>query len=173
QCVETSALDGEARGLAVPAVSDVARQPALARALQRSHHLALAQNLERAAVELDQVHVLGGQPLQAALDALEQCGGAPAGSGPTAGVAALCEEVVVPAALADRAADQDLAVLVALRGVYHVEACVERAVQQPGHRPGAHALITDLRAPETEHAGHHIGRTEPSPLHVSSIPRVE
>src|SRR5439155_9783710 len=135
------ALDGVACGLAVAAVADVARPAALARALEGRDHVTLAQLGQRAAVELDEIDVIGGQALEAALDAGEQRGRAPVGAARAAAVTALGEQVVLAPAIADGAADQDLAVLVALRRVDHVEAGVEGAAQQAPHRALAHALV--------------------------------
>ena len=121
-------------------------------------------------MELDQVEMIGGQPLQAALDALEQRGRAPVGPAPAAAVATLGEQVEVAPAAADGAANEDLAVLVALRGVHHVEARVEGAAQQAAYRALAHALIADLRAAKAEHAGHHVGGAEPPSFHWVGAP---
>src|SRR5262249_55511450 len=84
-----------------------------------------------------------------------------------AGVPALGEEVHLVPARAEGLADEDLAVLVALGGIDHVEAVVERAAEQPLHRPEARALVTDLRAPEAEDADLHVGSTQPPLLHRS------
>src|SRR2546425_9953760 len=114
---------------------------------------------------------MGGHPLRAALDAFERRGGPPVGAAPAAAVAALGEHVIVATARADGAADEDLAVLVALRGVHHVEAGVERAAQQAPDRALAHPLVADLRAAEAEHADHQVGGAELPSLHGLSIPR--
>jgi hypothetical protein len=165
--VEVPALDRVARCLAVAAVADISRQAALARLRERSDDVALAELVPRAAVELDQVEVVGGEALEAPLDAGQERGGAPVPPAPAAAVAALGEEVELAAPRANGTADELFAVLVALGGVDHVEPGVERAVQEPGDSAPAHALVADLRASESENARHHVGATEPASLHVS------
>ena len=136
--------------------------------LQRRNDVALAQLGERAAVELDEVEVVGAQALAAALDAGQQRLRPPVGAAPAAGVTALGEQMDVAAAPADGLADQLLAVLVALGRVDDVEAGVERAAEQALHRADAGPLVADLRAAEAEHAGHDVGPAEPATLHRSA-----
>src|SRR5438309_1501153 len=167
QRVEAPALDGVARRLAVAAVADVSRQAALARPLESADDVALAQLFARAAVELDQVEVIGGQALDAPLDAGEERLGPPVSPAPAAAMAALGEEVELAAPRGDGAADELLAVLVALGGVDDVEPGVEGAAQEAADSPAAHALVADLRAPEAQDAHHHVGAAEPASLHVS------
>src|SRR5205807_2043154 len=118
-----------------------------------------------AAVQLDQIDVVGREAAQAALDAGQEWRAPPVGARPAAGVPALREQRDVPASGSERLADQALAVVVALRGVDHVQPGVERAPEQPRDRAGAHALIPDLRAAEAEHARHDVGAAEPTLLH--------
>src|SRR6185503_19619046 len=89
----------------------------------------------------------------------------PVGARPAAGVPAFREQRNVSAASPDRFADEALAVVVALRGVDHVQAGVERAAEQPRHRPRADALIADLGAAEAEHARDDVRSSEPALLH--------
>src|SRR5438552_3642650 len=163
--VEPPAFDGVARGFAVAAVADVARPAALASLLQRLDGLALSKLGERAAVELDEIDVVGIEAAQAPLDAGQQRRTAPVGARPAAGVPTLREEPDVLPPGTDRLADQALAVVVALRGVDHVETGVERASEQPRDRPRAYALIADLGSAESEHARHDVRPAEPALLH--------
>src|SRR6185436_205711 len=158
------ALDGVARRRAVAAVADVAREAALARLLEGLDDLTLAERFERAAVELDEVDVVGRQALEAPLDARQQRSTPPVRARPAAGVAALGEQIELAAPRADRLADQDLAVVVALGRVDHVEPGVERTTEEPADGPAAHALIADLGATEAQHARHHVGLAEPALL---------
>ena len=70
--VETAALDRVARRLAVAAVADVPGPALLARPLERADRVALLKLGERAAVELDQIEVVGREPAQAPLDARQE-----------------------------------------------------------------------------------------------------
>ena len=80
--------------------------------------------------------MVGREALQAPLDARAERSRPPVGARPAAGVPALGEEVDTSRRrAADRLADQLLAVVVALRGVDHVEAGVERAAEQARDRP--------------------------------------
>src|SRR5262249_38506366 len=150
--VEAPALDGVARRLAVAAVADVAGEAALSRALERLDRFALLQHGERAAVELDEVDVLGRKPAQAALDAGQERRAPPGGPRPAAGVPALREQRDLAAAGAERLADEALAVVVALGRVDHAQPGVERLAEQPCDRSGAHPLVADLGAAEAEDA---------------------
>src|SRR5262249_40175280 len=69
QRVESAALDRVAGRRAVTTVPDRSGQAALACTLERLDGVALLELGERAAVELDQIHVIGEEALQAALDA--------------------------------------------------------------------------------------------------------
>src|SRR5207244_2619743 len=160
-------LDRIARRLAVAAVADVPREAPLTRLLERADRVTPPELGERAAVELDEVEVVGREAAQAALDAGEERGGPPVLARPAAGVAALGEQVALAPPPADGPADEGLAVLVALGRVNHVEAGVQRAAEEPYDRAAAHALVTDLRAPEAEDARHHVGLAEPAPIHTS------
>src|SRR5207253_70666 len=137
----------------------------LASLLQRLDGLALSKLGERAAVELDEIDVVGLEAAQAPLDAGQQRRTAPVGARPAAGVPTLREEPDVLPPGTDRLADQALAVVVALRGVDHVQTGVERASEQPRDRPRAHALIADLGSAESEHARHDVRPAEPALLH--------
>src|SRR5262249_14147426 len=164
QRVEAPALDRVARRRTIAAVADVAREAALARLLQGLDDLALAERLERAAVELDEIDVAGRQALEASLDAGQQRTPPPVRARPAAGVAALAEQIELAAPRADRLADQDLAVVVALGRVDHVEPGVERTAEEPADGPAAHALVADLGATEAQHARHHVSPAEPALL---------
>src|SRR5262249_11547660 len=152
------------RGFTVAAVADVAREAALARLLERGDDVAPAKLGQRAAVELDQVEMIGAEALQTALDALEERLRPPVGA-PAGAVAALSEEVDSTPTAAHRLPDQDLAVVVALGGVDDVQAGIERAAQEARHRGARRVLIADLGAAEAEHAHDHVGVAESSPLH--------
>src|SRR2546421_8185690 len=112
--VEAAGLDRIARRLAVAAVADVPREAPLARLLESADRVAPPELGERAAVELDEVDVVGREAAQAALDAGEERGGPPVLAREAAGVAALGEEVALAPPPADGAADEGLAVLVTL-----------------------------------------------------------
>src|SRR5204863_8517076 len=105
--VEASTLDRVTRRCAVTAVADVARPAALARPLEGLDRLALAEMVERAAVELNEIDVVGGQTLQAALDAGEQWSPTPVGASPAGGVATFGEQIKLVPSSADGLADQD------------------------------------------------------------------
>src|SRR6267378_3037619 len=87
---------------------------------------------------------------------------------PAGAVADLGEEMELAAPAAHRAADERLAVGVALGGVDHVQAGVERGVEQPGRGALAHALVADPAAAEAERGDLQVGASEPPPLHHSS-----
>src|SRR5438034_5282953 len=123
--------------------------------------------VERAAVELDEVDVVGGQAPQAALDAGEQWSPTPVGASPAAGVATFGEQIKLVPSSADGLADQDLAVLVALGGVDRVQTSVEGAAEQAGDGTRAHALVSDLGAAEAEHARDDVGAAETAALQRS------
>ena len=170
QRVEGAAFDGIARRLPVAAIADVPRLAGRPRLLERLDDVALLKLGERAAMELDQVDVIGSEALQAPLDALPQRRRPPLAAPPALAVPALGEEVVVGPARADRASDQLLTVLVAFRRVDHVEPGVERRAQQALDGPPASALVADLRAPEAEHAHVHVRLAEPPALHANLPP---
>src|SRR5262249_37723901 len=121
----------------------------------------------RAAVELDQVEVVGAESFQAALDAREDGGRPPprAGAAPAVGVATLGEQVHVITSAPKRPADQLLARVVALRRVDHVEAGVDGAAEQSRDGTRAHALIADLRSAEPQRTDNHVGLAELAPFH--------
>src|SRR5207249_11223312 len=121
---------------------------------------------EGAAVELDQVEVVGLETTQAPLDAGQESGRPPVRSFPAPGVAALGEEVDLTSTGADGAPDEQLAVLVALGRVDHVEPGVERASEEPLDCAAAHALVADLGAAEAEHARDDVGPAEPASFHL-------
>ena len=75
-------------------------------------------------------------------------------------VAALGEEEELLAALADRLADLDLRVDVALGRVDDVEARIERRVEQLGHRGLVGLLVADLGPAEAQHGDLHVGLAE-------------
>ena len=60
------------RGLTITAVTDVARVAFRLRGLQRSDDFSLSKQAFGAAMKLDQVEMVGPQPAQAPLDALQQ-----------------------------------------------------------------------------------------------------
>src|SRR5204862_4297771 len=130
--------------------------------------VALPQHALGARVQLHEVERVGAQPLEAALDGLEDGRRPPVVAAPAAGVADLGEEMELAAPAAHRAPDERLAVGVALGGVDHVQAGVERGVEQPGRGALAHALVADLAAAEAERRDLHVGASEPPPLHQSS-----
>src|SRR5262249_48957592 len=113
-----------------------------------------------AAMELDQVHVVGLEPLQAPLDAREDRGRPPARSSPSVRVPALSVDIDVLASLGERAPDEALAVVIALGRVDDVQSCVERARDQPRDDTRADVLIADLGAAESEHTYHHVRPSE-------------
>ena len=108
-------------------------------------------------MEMDQIDPIGLQPLQAALDALEQRLGPPVGHARLFGMPALGEQMKFVAPPRHGLADQLLAVHVALGRVDHVQAGVERVAEQPGDDLGRRLLEADLRAAEAEHADLHVG----------------
>ena len=95
-------------------------------------------------MELDQVEVVGREPLQAALDAFVERLRAPVRACPATAVPAFGEEIELTPARGDGFADQLLAVLVAFRGVDDVEPGIQCAAEQLRHRPHVHFLIADL-----------------------------
>src|SRR5262249_17353875 len=123
---------------------------------------------QRAAVELDQVEMIGAEALQTALDALEERLRPPVGA-PAVAVAALGEEVEITPTAAHRLPDQDLAVVVALGGVDDGQAGIERAGKEASHGSARCVLITNLGAAETENAHDHVGVAESSPLHEDGL----
>src|SRR5262249_3607612 len=127
---------------------------------------------QRAAVELDEIDMIGGETAQAALDARQDRRAPPVGAGPAAGVPALREESNLPAARTDGLADQGLAVVVALRGIDHVQADIERAAEESRDRLRAHPLITDLGSTEPEYARHDLGPSEPALFHLARARRL-
>ena len=163
--VEAAALDRVARRRAVAAVADVPRPAPIARPLERGDGVAPPELVERAAVELDQVEVVGLEATQAPLDAGEQRRRAPVRAPPAASMAALGEEVELPPPGAERPPNEDLAVLVALGRVDHVQTGIQRAPEESRDRAAAHPLVADLGAAEAEHARDHIRLAEPALLH--------
>src|SRR5207244_3705042 len=95
--VEAPALDLVARRRAVSAVADVARLSPLAGPLQGLDDVTLAQLSLGAAVELDQVDVVGPEAAQTPLDALGQRARPPVRAPVLRGMTALREEVVLRA----------------------------------------------------------------------------
>jgi AhpD family alkylhydroperoxidase len=116
-------------------------------------------------VQLDQIEPVGAETLQASLDAREQRGRPPVSPAVAARVAALGQQVDLVPAGPEGHADQGLAVLVALGGVDHVEAGVERGAEQPGDGARARPFVADLGAAEAEDADHHVGLAEAAALH--------
>src|SRR5215468_7696839 len=169
--VEPPALDGIARRLPVTAIADEPRHAPFPRALERRDDLALPQMLERAAVQLDEIDRIRPEPAQAPLDALEERGAPPVSAPEAPPVAALREEMKLTAAAAHGLADELFAVLVALRGVDHIEPGVESAAEEPRHRTSADPLVADLRAPEAENAHGQTGLTERPSLHARQSAR--
>src|SRR2546422_6249308 len=66
---------------------------------------------------------------------------------------------------AERPPNEDLAVLVALGRVDHVQTGIQRAPEESRDRAAAHPLVADLGAAEAEHARDHIRLAEPALLH--------
>src|SRR5215813_7294285 len=169
--VEPPALDGVARRLPVAAIADEPRHASFPRALERRDGLTLLQMLEGAAVELNEIDRVCLEPAQAPLDALEERGAPPVSAPEAPPVSALREEMKVAAAAAHRLADELFAVLVALRGVDHVETGVESAAEEPRHCTNADPLVTDLRTPEAENAHGQTGLAERPSLHARQSAR--
>ncbi len=167
ESVEAAALDRIPRRPAVTAIADVARPAPLPRPLERLDHVALLELGQRAAMELDEVDVIGGEPFETPLDALEQRPGAPIATPPAIAVPALGEEVIFRPPAPDRPPDQLLAGVVALRRVDHVEAGVERGAQEPRDSPLTHALVADLGSAEAEHAHVHVRLSQSPSLHAN------
>jgi hypothetical protein len=160
--VETPALDGPARCARVTAVADVARLAGLFRRLERVDALAFLQFLERARVELDQVHHVGLQSFQTALDRTRESVLAPVRAAPSLGpVTALREQEELLAPMSDRVRDLDFGLRIALGGIDDVQPGIERSIQQLVDDRLLDAAVPDLGAPEPEHGDVHVGRAEP------------
>src|SRR5712691_1546981 len=65
----------------------------------------------------------------------------------------------------ERPPNEDLAVLVALGRVDHVQTGIQRAPEESRDRAAAHPLVADLGAAEAENASDHIRLAEPALLH--------
>src|SRR5436853_1393902 len=166
--VEAPALDRVARRRAVSAVADVARLSPLAGPLQGLDDVTLAQLSLGAAVELDQVDVVGPEAAQTPLDALDQRARPPVRAPVLRGMTALREEVVLRAPPADGPADQGFAPRVALGRVDGVQPRIEGAPEQPADPRRRDACVADLGSAEAEHAHLHVGLTESPSLHGSA-----
>src|SRR5262249_8502273 len=168
QRVEAAGLDGIASRRAVTAVADVTGETALLCRFERGDRVATAQHLLGAGVQLDEIDGVGPQPLEAALDGLQNARRAPVLVAPAAGMADLREQVELAAAAAHRATDQRLAAGIALRRVDHVQTGVERRVEEPGRDALTYAFVPDLAAAEAERGHVHVGAAETPALHQSS-----
>jgi len=117
-------------------------------------------------MELHQVHPVGPQPSEAAVNAQAQSLRVPVRAGQARSVAALGEQVEVFAPVPHGLADQLLAARVALRRVDDVQPGIQRTPQQPLDRRERGILVADLRAAEAQRAD-----LQPRPPQLSSFHR--
>jgi len=118
----------------------------LPRIVQSADHVALAQLLLRATVQLHQIDVIGAQPFETALDAHQQRCRPPIANAGIVGMPAFGEQVKVLAPASHGLSDQFLALEITLGGVDDIESGVEGAVKQVGDCLRCRLLEADLSA---------------------------
>src|SRR5581483_12216658 len=118
------------------------------RRLQRGDDVATPQLGLRARVQLHEVDGVRLQALETAGDGVQERGRSPVAGAEALRMPALREEKALATTRPEGAADQRFAVGVALGRVDHVEAGVQRAVQQASDGGRGRGLVADLAAAE-------------------------
>ena len=150
--------------MAVAAITDKSGFARVAGAFQHLDYLTLAKFLIGAAMQLQKIDAVRFQTEQAAVNLFHHLARIPVVA--ILIVTTLSKQEVLVAAPGHRVADQFLATWVAFRGIDHVQAGVERAVEQPLGYWKRNALIADLGASKAKNRDIHAGFSESAFFHA-------
>ena len=132
----------------VTAIADIPRLAVALGVLEGAHHVTLAQHVNFAGVDVNEVEVIGLHAAQRLVYALRNRGGSPFRCGVTSPAACphLVGEPILVAAVADKLAESLFAFAVAGRGVDVVDATIKERVEQLLVLPRASRLSVAIRA---------------------------
>src|SRR5262249_4605229 len=167
QCIESARFHGIKRSLPVAAIPDEARFAGIASLSDDVDDVTLPQLLLGAAMQLQQIHAIRLQTLQASVDGLSHSLRIPVIA--IVRVTALGEQEVVVAPAGNGAADLLLAVDITFGGVDDVQSRIEGAVDQLVDRFEWRASKTDFRSAVAEDSNLHAGLAEGAFFHMRTI----